>query len=213
MFHYQTFTVNQIFEHPYLVWDDTLEMVFIDPGFGSPRACEQAAAFIAKKGLRPIRCVMTHCHFDHIMGAAFVQDTWGLPIEASRDEIGSLPSLAEQFASVGMKVPEGVREVEVVPFRDEEKGVIPYGERQLRILPTPGHTRGGVSFLDREAGALFSGDTLFAGGYGRFDLWGGDEAQLMHSIKEVLFGLPDSTAVYPGHGPLTTIGEEKANLL
>lgn len=211
MLHFQTFTVNQIFEHPYLVWDDTLETVIIDPGFGSVRACEQLANFIQKKGLRPIRCLMTHCHLDHIMGAGFIQDEWGLDIEASSDEIGSLPSLEAQFEALSMKMPEGVREVEVVPFHDEEKGEIRYGERTLHVLKTPGHTRGGVSFYDREAGAVFTGDTLFANGYGRSDLWGGDEAQLMRSISEVLFSLPDDTEVYPGHGPFTTIGEEKKN--
>ena len=211
MLHFQTFTVNQIFEHPYLVWDDTLETVIIDPGFGSVRATEQLAAFVEKKGLRPIRCILTHAHFDHVMGASFVRDKWGLEIEASSDEIGSLPSLMDQFAAMSLKVPEGVREVEIVPFRDEEQGQIRYGERTLRILKTPGHTAGGVSFFDQEAGALFTGDTLFAGGCGRTDLWGGDEAQLMHSIREVLFALPDETEVYPGHGPLTTIGEEKKN--
>ena len=145
MLHFQTFTVNQIFEHPYLVWDDTLETVIIDPGFGSVRATDQLAAFIEKKGLRPVRCILTHAHFDHIMGASFVRDKWGLDIEASSDEIGSLPSLMEQFAAMSLKVPEGVREVELVPFRDEEQGQVRYGERTLRILKTPGHTAGGAS--------------------------------------------------------------------
>ena len=170
MLHFQTFTVNQIFEHPYLVWDDTLETVIIDPGFGSVRATDQLAAFIEKKGLRPVRCILTHAHFDHIMGASFVRDKWGLDIEASSDEIGSLPSLMEQFAAMSMKVPEGVREVELVPFRDEEQGQVRYGEPTLQILKTPGHTAGGVPFFDQEAGALFTGDKLFAGGCGRTDL-------------------------------------------
>jgi hydroxyacylglutathione hydrolase len=211
MLHYQTFTVNPIFEHPYLVWDDTLETVIIDPGFGTLRTKEQLTSFIRKKGLRPVRCVMTHCHLDHLMGASFVQEEWGLEIEASSDEIGSLPSLMDQFDAFSMEVPSGVAEPVIIPFLTEAEGTIRYGERTLEILSTPGHTAGGVSFLDREAGAVFTGDSLFAGGYGRSDLWGGDEAVLLHSIREVLFALSDDTIVYPGHGPFTTIGEEKKN--
>lgn len=210
MLHLQAFTVNPILEHPYLLWDDSLEAVLIDPGFDTDRSQEQLVSFVERKGLRLVRCLLTHAHFDHILGAAFVSERWQIPIEASPEEIGSLPSLSVQLAAFGMPQPDRLSEPELIPFRDSP---VCFGETTLRILPTPGHTAGGVSFYAADAAFLFTGDTLFAGGYGRTDLWGRSEAMLLHSITEQLLPLPEETKVYPGHGPFTTIGREKPNYL
>jgi glyoxylase-like metal-dependent hydrolase (beta-lactamase superfamily II) len=145
--------------------------------------------------------VSTHGHWDHIGDNAAVADHTGADIAVhplDRDRLTNPQPLFAPF-----EIPPSVPAVDLA-----EGGVIRFGELRLTVLHTPGHTEGSVCLLNRDGGTLFSGDTLFAGGWGRVDLPGGDPDQMAESIAH-LAGLEDLLRVLPGHGPATTIGRER----
>ena len=148
--------------------------------------------------------ISTHGHWDHIGDNAAVAEHAGADIAVhplDRDRLTDPQPLWAPFEIVPS-----------VPAVDlAEGGEIRFGEILLTVLHTPGHTEGSVCLYARDEGILFSGDTLFAGGWGRVDLPGGDEAAMVESLAR-LSGLEDGVAVHPGHGPATTIGRERALL-
>jgi glyoxylase-like metal-dependent hydrolase (beta-lactamase superfamily II) len=148
--------------------------------------------------------LLTHAHFDHIGAAAEVVKASGAPLALHP---GDLPVLQAGGGALffGFQPPPIPAEVARLAAGQE----IGVGELTLRVLHTPGHSPGHVTFYAPAEGALFDGDVLFAGGIGRTDLPGGSFEVLMRSIGEQLMTLPDDTAVYPGHGPATTIGHER----
>ncbi len=170
----------------------------IDPG-GDP---QRIAAVLAERELALKAVLLTHSHFDHTTAAADLCERTGASVYAHPAEHEQLlrpdPALA---VWLGVEV-AGVRAVE--PLSDG--AVVALGSVALKALATPGHSPGGVCFLTDHA--VFTGDTLLAGGVGRTDLPGGDHEQLMHSLHERLLVLPPETRVYPGHGPPSTIGRE-----
>jgi hydroxyacylglutathione hydrolase len=146
--------------------------------------------------------VSTHGHWDHIGDNAAVAEHTGARIAVhplARDRLEHPQSLSAPF-----EIPASVPAVDL-----EEGGQIRFGSLRLDVLHTPGHTEGSVCLLDRDTGALFSGDTLFAGGWGRVDLPGGDPRQMVESLGRLL-DLEDPVRVLPGHGPATTVGRERA---
>jgi hydroxyacylglutathione hydrolase len=146
--------------------------------------------------------VSTHGHWDHIGDNAAVAEHTGARIAVhplDRDRLEHPQSLSAPF-----EIPPSVPAVDL-----EEGGQIRFGSLRLDVLHTPGHTEGSVCLLDRDTGALFSGDTLFAGGWGRVDLPGGDPAQMVESLGRLL-DLEDPVRVLPGHGQATTVGRERA---
>lgn len=198
-------------ENSYLLWDESKSACIIDPGFSTSEEQEHLVRFIEEKGLTLTRCLCTHRHLDHIMGTGFIYDRWGLSPEYSPTELQQMPSLEEQCRAFGLPVPPGVWEAEGQPFKEEEDGSIHFGQTTLSILETPGHSPGHVTFYcDEGDGIAFVGDVLFAGGMGRTDLWGGSYDQLITSITQTLMGkLADSTIICSGHGPATTIAQER----
>jgi glyoxylase-like metal-dependent hydrolase (beta-lactamase superfamily II) len=148
--------------------------------------------------------LITHALFDHIGGIARVVDATGAKLALHSNERPLLE--AKGGASMwGLNV-------ESSPPPDIELSdgqVIEVGALAFEVLFTPGHSPGGVTFYEPDQGVAFDGDLLFSNGIGRTDLPGGDQQTLMRSIKEVMFALPDDTVIYPGHGPSTTVGEEK----
>ena len=152
--------------------------------------------------------VHTHTHIDHVGATAGVQQASGARAcihEADRFLYDLLPV---QAAMLGLALPEKV-EMEG-SLRDGS--TVRFGALELGVLHTPGHTPGSVTFVVADGGAtrVFSGDTLFRRGIGRTDLWGGDHATILRSLQEKILTLPDDAVVVPGHGPETTIGEERA---
>ncbi|MBN1686854.1 MAG: MBL fold metallo-hydrolase [Spirochaetales bacterium] len=181
--------------------EDTLEGVVIDPGDDAPRILGEIEAnnFTIKYVLN------THAHFDHIGANEIIRKRLNAPLALHPLDI---PLLKEKGGAMmfGLDSPQGSD-----PDLELEEGmVLKFGTCSLKVLLTPGHTPGHVSFFAEEAKVLFDGDVLFDGGIGRTDLPGGSMTDIMYSINEVLFKLPDETIVYSGHGNPTTIGQEKA---
>ncbi len=208
MIRYHALTFNLTAEQTYIVWDETLETCIIDPGCSNRAEEEALEHFITSHSLKPIRLICTHLHFDHCFGAEFVQRRWGLTPEASAIEIEMMPSLSEQLRLFGIIPNKAQAEVTFSSFRTEG-GFICFGKSRLQVLSVPGHAPGHVVFYNKESRLLFAGDTLFNLGIGRTDLWGGDYDTLISGIRSTLFTLPDDVIVLSGHGPATTIGDEK----
>lgn len=172
----------------------------VDPG-GDVAHLE---SLLKRYRLKPGAVLLTHAHVDHIGAVPKVARDYDLPVVMHPREEKLYRSPANALLPFVPAVKEDLPET--VP---ELESFLP--GMSFEILETPGHTPGGISFYFPQAKLVFSGDALFAGSVGRVDLPDGDGDLLMKSIHDVLFALPDETTVYPGHGPTTTIGHEKAH--
>lgn len=184
----------------YLAWDaETLEAAVIDPGGEGSKIIAQAR----KRSLNVRLILNTHGHGDHIAANAEVKDEFDALILISQAEAPLLSdSVLNLSAAYGFSVTSPPPDGLLAPGERVTVGGI-----ELEVLDTAGHSPGGVSFYTE--GAVFTGDTLFFGSVGRWDLPGGDESLLLSNIRKNLLTLPDDTTVYPGHGQTTTIGVEK----
>jgi len=180
----------------------TREAVIIDPGDD----IEQVQRVLARHKLNVKYIVATHAHIDHVGGIEKLQRSTGAAVLMHREDLPLYQNLAMQAAFLGVR-PPGM--VEVDQFL-KEGDVLRCGGLSLETLHTPGHSPGSLSlYLPGEQERIFAGDTLFQGSIGRTDLWGGSYDEILRSIKNTLLRFPDSTPVFPGHGPATTIGEER----
>lgn len=161
--------------------------------------------FVAQEHCRPIGLLNTHGHLDHIFGVNRGRSAWGVSLYLHADDVGLLLHASAQAQLFGLEMDEVLPPEEVL----HDGQVLSLNGYSIEVLHTPGHSPGGVCFYVREAGLLFSGDTLFQGSIGRTDLQGGDFGVLIQSIQQQLLVLPDDTVVLPGHGPQTTIGQER----
>lgn len=196
---------NPIQENTYIIWDDTLEAAVIDAGNMNERENEVLAKFIADNGLKPKYALNTHGHFDHLLGVDFLREKYGAQLAmSSKDEflLKSASVSAELFGVKADALPEAI-DVDL-----EGKESIKFGNTELKIIPTPGHTPGHVAFFEPESKVLFTGDTLFRESIGRTDLPGGDYSWIMRSIIENILPLGDDVKIYPGHGDTSDLGHE-----
>ncbi|MET0637264.1 MAG: MBL fold metallo-hydrolase [Chitinophagaceae bacterium] len=203
----QAFTFSPIQENTYLIYNDRKECCIIDPGCYFPEEREELKTAIEKTGLTPVLLLNTHCHLDHVFGNKFVFDTWGL-----LPHIHELEKPMLEMAGISgdlWQLPFENYKGELVYLREGSPVIL--GDDLLKILFTPGHSPGSVSFYYPAGGFVIAGDVLFNGSVGRTDLPGADHSTLLNSIREQLYTLPDTTTVWPGHGPATTIGHEKKN--
>lgn len=196
-------TVGLLQENCYILGcEETHEGVIIDPG-DNPRAIYR---IVKEEGLTITKIINTHAHFDHVLAVDALREATGAPFYLHPAD---LPILRD--------VPDRVRlwlDSEVDPIEDpdeflEHGQLISFGNEELEVRFTPGHAPGHVVFVHHASHQVFGGDTLFQGSIGRFDLPLSDGEALLRSIREQLLTLPDDTIVYPGHGPETTIGEER----
>ena len=204
----QTFEVNPLHENCYVVSDDTKECVIIDCGAFTESEQEAIITYINKNGLKPVHNLGTHGHLDHHFGDAAILSAFNLLPEVSDgDEVLMLHPKEAALQMLGMDLNIDLPAGEL---RLTENNTISFGSHTFRIIRTPGHSRGSVSFYCAEENVLFTGDTLFKGSIGRTDFPGGSMFQIISSLRE-LAQLPDTTIVYPGHGPQTSIGFELAH--
>lgn len=197
----ETLPVGLLQANCYLVGcQETLQGAVIDPG-GDPQVILAAAQ---RRDLSIVYVLNTHGHFDHIDANAAI-------VEATGARLAIHPLDRPLLEASGGAALFGLRgEQSPAPNQELQDGdEIRVGQLCFQVLHTPGHSPGHVCFYEAGHGVLFDGDVLFRRGVGRADLPGGDWGQLLHSIRQILFALPDETVVYSGHGPPTTIGEEK----
>jgi glyoxylase-like metal-dependent hydrolase (beta-lactamase superfamily II) len=187
----------------------TREALVIDPGDEVGRVLD----LIGRHKLTVKAIVSTHAHIDHVGGLSKLHQYTGAPVMMHREDLPLYQGMDIQAAFLGVAPPEMTEVHQLITDGDS----LQWGALEAQVLHTPGHTPGSLSlYLPRDAGKialaapqLFAGDTLFAGSIGRTDLWGGSMEQIMDSLRGKLMDLPDDTIVHPGHGPRTTIGEER----
>ncbi len=203
----KSFEFSPIQENTYILYNEFNDCIIIDPGCYYDAEKDELAAFITENKLKPTMLINTHCHLDHVFGNKFIAEKYKLTLQMHENE---KPVLA--FASTSglmYNLPFDSYEGEFVYLNEGD--VIKLGADELQILLTPGHSPGSLSFYSSKNNFVISGDVLFQNSVGRSDLPGGNHNQLIKSIKEKLLILPAETVVYSGHGPATTIGEEKKN--
>lgn len=196
---------NPIQENTYVVWDETLEAAVIDAGNMGERENEILAKFISDNGLKPVLALNTHGHFDHLLGVNFLREKYGAKLAmSSKDDflLKNASVSAELFGVRAGDLPEAI-DIDL-----EGKESIKFGNTELKIIPTPGHTPGHVAFYEPQSKVLFTGDTLFRESIGRTDLPGGDYSWIMRSIIDNILPLGDEVKIYPGHGDVSDLGHE-----
>lgn len=200
-----SFTFNPFQENTYILSDETGQCIIIDPGCHGNAEEQRLKSFISEKKLTPVKLVNTHCHVDHVFGNYFIEKEYGLKPWIHKLDLFILERLTDVATMYGVKAipspePEGF-------FDEGDK--ITFGDSQLDIFFTPGHSPGSVVFYSKNDKLLIAGDVLFYESIGRTDLPGGDHETLLMSLREKVLVLDDDTVVYSGHGPSTTIGHEK----
>lgn len=180
----------------------------IDPGMICPEEEEAITNFINRNSLEVTNIINTHLHIDHAVGAAFAKLKFGAPLLAHAKDESLGQRIREQAQMFGIR--EKVEDVAIDSYL-EDGDIIKIGDGELHVLHVPGHSPGSIALYDKEGNWVITGDALFAGSVGRTDLPGGSMPQLMQSIKDKLLSLPDSTAIYLGHGPSSTIGRERVS--
>ncbi len=205
MLYLKAFTFNPFQENTYVVYNEEQEAWIIDPGNSNATEHKQLVDFITEKKLQPSRLLLTHAHIDHILGNAFVQQQWGLLPEVHEADLFFISRMPETAAMYGVPADASPLPVNFLKEGDELK----LGEYTFSCLHTPGHSPGSISFYNAEKKILLSGDVLFQNSIGRSDLPMGNHEQLLSSIHQKLMLLPDEVKVYSGHGPATTIGQER----
>jgi hydroxyacylglutathione hydrolase len=207
MFTVKSFEFSPIQENTYVLYNEFNDCIIIDPGCYYDAEKDELVAFITENKLKPTMLINTHCHLDHVFGNKFIAETYNLTLQIHKNE---KPVLA--FASTsGLMYDLAFDNYEGDFIYLNEGDTIKLGDDELQILLTPGHSPGSLSFYSPKNNFVIGGDVLFKNSIGRSDLPGGNHEQLIKSIKEKLLVLPNETIVYSGHGPATTIGEEKKN--
>jgi hydroxyacylglutathione hydrolase len=185
---------------------DAREALVVDPGDGADVA--RILNFLAERQLKLTGIFVTHAHIDHVGGAAKLRAATGAPVYMNQKDLPLLQMMEMQAGWLGVRPPETVP-----PDVNAEQGtrilVGGAGGWSGQVLATPGHTQGSTCLHFPEQKLLLAGDTLFAGSIGRTDLPGGDSHQILRSIRDLLFPLPEETVVVPGHGEETVMGMER----
>ena len=181
--------------------EQTHEAMVIDPG----DQIDEILKILRDEKLTLKQIVITHAHIDHVGGAMKLKAATGAPILMNQNDYALLKMLDLQAAWIGMRSPGAVQIDETVG----QGSLLRIGEVPANVIHTPGHTEGSICLYFPQEKKLIAGDTLFAGSIGRTDLPGGSMEKIMRSLHTQVLALPDETEVVPGHGPTTTIGEER----
>lgn len=201
----KTFTFNPFLENAYVIYDQEKQGVIIDPGCYEDHEIAQLVDFVGSESINIIAIINTHCHIDHILGNDQLKDHFQVKLWAPQNEkevYRAVPSYAPSYGFAHY------REAEVDVWFEE--GNTTFGGLVFQVIEVPGHSPGHMVFYFEEEKTLIGGDVLFRESIGRTDLPGGNHDQLLTNIKEKVYTLPEDVTVFPGHGPETTIGHEKA---
>jgi len=200
---FETIPVGPLSVNCYIVGcEESREGIVVDPGGD----VDAIVALVQKHGLKIRTIINTHGHFDHVGGNREAVVSFGARLlihQADAPMLGRSAEIARAYGLQGENSPEA--DAHLVDGLE-----VPFGTCHLKVLHTPGHTQGGCCLYFEKEHIVITGDTLFADSIGRTDLPGGSHEQLLESIRTKLFTLPDEVVAYPGHGPETTIGHEKA---
>ena len=208
MLRIQTFEVNPLHENCYVINDETKECVIIDCGALTEAEQNTVITYIREESLKPVHNLGTHGHLDHHFGDAAILSAFNLqPEVAQGDKVLMQHPREAALQMLGMDLNIDLPAGNLKLTENEE---VKFGSHTFKIIRTPGHSPGSVSFYCAEENVLFTGDTLFKGSIGRTDFPGGSMFQIISSLRE-LAQLPDKTIVYPGHGSQTSIGFELAH--
>ncbi len=205
MLQVHSFEFSPFAENTYVLFDETNEAVVIDPGCLMQAEKNVLANFIASNNLTVKALLQTHAHLDHVFGSAFVKRKYGVKMHLHQNDLPILQDVENRCKIWGIP---GYEPVEADVFIDEGD-VISFGNSKLDVIFVPGHAPGHVAFICHEDKFIIGGDVLFKNSIGRTDFPGCSHAELMKSIKNKFFTLPDDYTVYAGHNEPTTIGYEK----
>ncbi len=201
----KSFVFSPIQENTYILSNEFNNCLIIDPGCYFPEEKDELKAYITQSGFTPQMLLNTHCHLDHVFGNKFVAETYGLMLQTHEKEKVMLDLAPASGLMYDM--PFDNYTGNLIFLEDGEKIILDGDE--LEIILAPGHSPGHICFYCAKQHFIISGDVLFKRSIGRTDLPGGNHETLLSNIRTRLFVLPDETIVYSGHGPVTTIGEEK----
>lgn len=204
MLNVQSFCFNPFQENTYIVDNGSLAMI-IDPGCYTGSEEKQLEEHLINNGLELVYCINTHAHLDHIFGNAWVFSRFGLKPMLHEADLFLLQGAPNTARMYGLTFNDSPEPETYLSASDR----IELGDDELMVLCVPGHAPGHIAIYSKTQGFVVAGDVLFQRSIGRVDLPGGDLDTLLGSIRTQLFVLPDETIVYCGHGPSTTIGEEK----
>ncbi len=200
-------TFNPFMENTYVVADETKECVIIDPGCSNEMEQKELTDAIESLELKPVQLLNTHCHIDHIPGNKFIFNKYGLLPEFHESELPTMRMAIKYGEFLGFQCEPSPEPKKFLKAGDEIK----FGNSSFKILFTPGHSPGSLSFYNEAEKITISGDVLFYMSVGRFDLPGANGAVLFETLTQTMMSLPDDVKVYSGHGPETTIGFERKN--
>ena len=205
MFLLKSFTFNPLQENTYLLYNEEKLAILIDPGCSDETEQHKLLDFIRLHELNVQHLINTHAHIDHVMGCQWAFENFQTPLHLHQQEKEVLKMAPVSALMWGLQLNHYIGPVSELHPGDS----IQSGKDTLDIIFLPGHSPGHVGFYCKEQQFIISGDVLFYESIGRTDLPGGNHQQLLNSIRQKLFSLPDETIVYSGHGPSTTIGHEK----
>ncbi len=202
------FYFNELRECTYILSDESKECIIVDPGMSTEREKERVEKYIAENELKPIKIVLTHGHFDHVMGCAWTVKSYNVPVLIHKADKAMLSHASQTCAMFGLKI-----EAPPAQTTDLEPGkYLTFGNTKLQVLSTPGHTYGSVCLYSPNENFCLTGDTLFAGSCGRTDLPEGNNVEMCNSLTKIIATtIKPECEIYSGHGPKTTMAEELAH--
>ena len=202
----QAFTFNPFQENTYVVYSETGDAVIVDPGCYETHEQLMLTSFIEERKLTIHAVLNTHGHIDHVLGNSFTTKKYSVPLYIHELDIVTLSSVVNYAHVYGFEKYTPSPDADVILKGGEQ---LTFGDLTFEVIFTPGHAPGHVVFYNQENNFVINGDVLFQGSFGRVDLPGGDLETLKRTIFDTMFQLPIETVVYCGHGPATTIGQEK----
>ncbi len=194
-------------ENCYIVSDETKECMIVDCGAASVMEQKAISDYISEEGLKPVLYVLTHGHFDHVMGGKWLYETYGLQPTICERDAELYKNFRKDSADMGYRVDY---DLPIIGRCVNDGDTVTFGNTTFKVIHTPGHSKGSVVYYCKEENIAFTGDTLFRGSIGRTDLPGGSMFQMINSLR-LLEQLPDETKIYPGHGYFTTMALEGAS--